>query len=186
MGNILIVGGAGYIGSQTNMLLSKSGFKTVVFDNLSTGYLRLARNRFIPVGNGLNRRTLVYDKDVGFAAVLAISHPAAAGRVFNVTDGEFHTLTEIIGTICAALGHKPPRVTLPVGPCRLLAGSIEMGCRALGLTPPVSRAMIDKYTEDIAVSGSLIKQELGFSPKYSLKAGWEETIKEMREGGVVR
>ena len=25
----------------------------------------LARNRFIPLGNGLNRRTLVYDKDVG-------------------------------------------------------------------------------------------------------------------------
>ena len=52
----------------------------------------LARNRFIPIGNGLNRRTLVYDKDVGRAAVLAVSHPAAAGRVFNVTDGEFHTL----------------------------------------------------------------------------------------------
>jgi UDP-glucose 4-epimerase len=27
----------------------------------------LARHRFIPVGNGLNRRTLVYDKDVGRA-----------------------------------------------------------------------------------------------------------------------
>ena len=52
----------------------------------------MARNRFIPIGNGLNRRMLVYDKDVGRAAVLAVSHPAAAGRVFNVTDGEFHTL----------------------------------------------------------------------------------------------
>ena len=47
---------------------------------------------FIPVGSGLNRRTLVYDKDVGRAAALAVSHPAAAGRVFNVTDGGFHTL----------------------------------------------------------------------------------------------
>ncbi len=37
----------------------------------------LARNRFIPIGNGLNRRTLVYDKDVGSAVVLAVSHPAA-------------------------------------------------------------------------------------------------------------
>jgi nucleoside-diphosphate-sugar epimerase len=43
----------------------------------------LARNRFIPIGKGLNRRTLVYDKDVGRAAALAVSHPAAAGRVFN-------------------------------------------------------------------------------------------------------
>lgn len=89
----------------------------------------LARNRFIPVGNGLNRRTLVYDKDAGFAAVLAVSHPAAAGRVFNVTDGEFHTLNDIIGAICSALGRKPPGVSLPVGPCRLLAGFQTGGAR---------------------------------------------------------
>ncbi len=65
---------------------------------------------FIPVGNGINRRTLVYDKDVGRAAALAVSHPAAAGRVFNVTDGGFHSLNEIIESICAALGRKPPRL----------------------------------------------------------------------------
>ena len=74
----------------------------------------LARHRFIPIGNGLNRRTLVYDKDVGRAAVLAVSHPAAAGRVFNVTDGAFHTLNDIIESICSALGRKPPRFSLPV------------------------------------------------------------------------
>lgn len=43
MKNILIVGGAGYIGSQTNKLLSRRGYKTVVFDNLSTGHRSLAR-----------------------------------------------------------------------------------------------------------------------------------------------
>ena len=82
---------------------------------------------FIPVGNGLNRRTLGYDKDVGRAAALAVSHPAAAGRVFNVTDGEFHTLNEIIESICSALGRKPPRLSLPVGPTRTLIGLIEIG-----------------------------------------------------------
>jgi len=82
----------------------------------------LARHRFIPIGNGLNRRTLVYDKDVGRAAVLAVSHPAAAGRVFNVRDGGFHTLNEIIESICSALDRKPPRLSLPVGPTRTLIG----------------------------------------------------------------
>jgi len=140
----------------------------------------LARHRFIPIGSGLNRRTLVYDKDVGRAAVLAISHPAAAGRVFNVTDGEFHTLNEIIESICAALGRKPPRLSLPVGPTRTLIGLIEKGGHAIGLKPPVTMAIIDKYTEDIAVDGSLIQKELGFMPQYDLKTGWEETIREMR------
>jgi UDP-glucose 4-epimerase len=74
----------------------------------------LARNRFIPIGDGLNRRTLVYDKDVGRAAALAVFHPAAAGRIFNVTDGKFHTLNEIIESICSALGRKPPWLSLPL------------------------------------------------------------------------
>ncbi|MFH1974995.1 MAG: NAD-dependent epimerase/dehydratase family protein [Pseudomonadota bacterium] len=141
----------------------------------------LAGNRFIPIGNGLNRRTLVYDKDVGCAAALAVSHPAAAGRVFNVTDGGFHTLNEIIESICSALGRKPPRLSLPVGPTRTLIGLIEKGSHAIGIKPPVTRAIIDKYIEDIAVNGSLIQKELGFVPQYDLKTGWEETIREMRE-----
>lgn len=35
---ILIVGGAGYIGSHVNKLLSSLGYKTIVFDNLSCGH----------------------------------------------------------------------------------------------------------------------------------------------------
>jgi UDP-glucose 4-epimerase len=35
---ILIVGGAGYIGSHTNKLLAAKGFKTVIFDNLCAGH----------------------------------------------------------------------------------------------------------------------------------------------------
>lgn len=140
----------------------------------------LARNRFIPVGNGLNRRTLVYDKDVGRAAVLAVSHPASAGRVFNVTDGEFHPLNEIIKSICASLGRKPPWVSLPMGPTQTLIRLIEEGSYVIGLKPPITQEMIDKYTEDIAVDGSLIQKELGFIPQYDLKTGWKETIEEMR------
>ena len=35
---ILILGGAGYIGSHTNKLLSKNGYKTIVYDNLTYGH----------------------------------------------------------------------------------------------------------------------------------------------------
>lgn len=35
--NILVVGGAGYIGSHVNKELHKAGYNTVVYDNLSTG-----------------------------------------------------------------------------------------------------------------------------------------------------
>jgi len=102
-------------------------------------------------------------------------------RIFNVTDGAFHTLKDIIESICSALGRKPPRMSLPAGLSRVLAGVIEKVGRSMGLKPPAIRTMIDKYTEDIAVDGSLIQKELGFVPQYDLKTGWEETIKEMRQ-----
>jgi len=138
---------------------------------------------FIPVGNGLNRRTIVYDKDVGRAAALAVPHPAAVGRVFNVTDGGFHTLNEIIESICAALGRKPPRLSLPAGPTRTLVRLLEKGSHAIGLKTPVTREMINKYTEDIAVSSQRIQTELRFKPQYDLESGWRETVQEMRQSG---
>ena len=140
----------------------------------------LSCHRFIPVGNGLNRRTLIYDIDVGRATMQAISHPAAAGRLYNVTDGGFHTLNEIIEAICSSLGRTPPRLSLPIEPTRTLIHLMETGIRAVGLKSPVVREMIDKYTEDIAVDGSLFQNEIGFVPQYDLKTGWEETIREMR------
>lgn len=36
--NILVTGGAGYIGSITNSLLRERGFQTIIFDNLSNGH----------------------------------------------------------------------------------------------------------------------------------------------------
>ncbi len=62
---------------------------------------------------------------------------------------------------------------------RILANS---GQAPSPIIPLVTPGMIDKYTEDIAVDGSLIQRELGFMPQYDLKAGWEETIREMRAG----
>ena len=145
----------------------------------------LARGRFVPIGTGLNRRTLVYDKDAAAATVLAMQHPAAAGRIYNVSDGEFHTLNEIIAAMCAALGRRPPRLSLPAGPVRLVAGILEDAGRLVGQPSPFVRATVDKYTEDIAVSSRRIQIELGFAPEYGLAAGWQETVAELRRTGEI-
>lgn len=40
---ILVLGGAGYIGSHAACALRRSGYEVVLYDNLSTGYRRLAQ-----------------------------------------------------------------------------------------------------------------------------------------------
>lgn len=147
-------------------------------------YLRLlrsmAKGRFVPIGDGRNRRTLIYDKDAARAAVGALQHPAAAGEIFNVSDGHFHTMTEITRAMCLALGRTLPRITLPVGPVRFLAGLLEDAARIINLRLPIGRETIDKYIEDVAVSSKRIQTQLGFVPKFDLKAGWQETIQIMK------
>jgi nucleoside-diphosphate-sugar epimerase len=139
----------------------------------------LARRRFVPVGDGSNRRTLIYDRDGARASLLAVQHPNAAGKVYNVSDGQFPTLKEIIVAIYQALGRTPPRFSVPVGPARFMAGLMEDTFRFVGRKFPIGRETIDKYTEDIAVDSQRIQNELGFKPQYDLQLGWQETIQEM-------
>lgn len=143
----------------------------------------LARGRFVPIGKGSNRRTLIYVKDVARATVLALQHPAAAGRVFNVSDGTFHTLGNIIDVMCQALGRRSPQLSLPIGPMRFAAGLAEDLAHLVGVQSPIMRATIDKYTEDVAVDSQSIQNELGFIPEYDLLAGWKDAVQEMRRSG---
>jgi nucleoside-diphosphate-sugar epimerase len=144
----------------------------------------LSRVQFISIGDGHNRRTLVYERDVARAVMLAMQHPTAAGKIYNVSDGQFHTVTEINDVICETLGHsRLPRLSIPILPARLVAGGLEDVAGLIGLRSPIVRATIDKYIEDVAVDSQRIQTELGFMPLYNLQTGWQETIQELRKSG---
>jgi nucleoside-diphosphate-sugar epimerase len=142
--------------------------------------MALEKGRFVPIGPGENRRTMIYDKDVAKAAVLTLCHPVAAGRLYNVSDGQYHRLEEIMMAMCRALGRIPPRFSLPAAPVRFTVGVFEDALKMIGLKPPVTRATIDKYLEDVAVDSQLIQKELGFTPEFDLIPGWEGAVREMR------
>lgn len=139
----------------------------------------LDRWRFVPVGRGDNLRTLVFEADLASATALAARHPAAAGRVYNVSDGTPHRLREIIVAICVALGRRPPRLHAPVGPVRAAVRAASLFDRRLP-------RMLDKYLEEVAVDASRIQAELGFRPKFGLREGWYATVEEMRRRGKLK
>lgn len=134
----------------------------------------LQKGFFIKVGQGLNRRTLVYIHDVCRAAVLAAEHPNASGKIYNVSDGRIYTMKEIIAAICKALGTKTPRLSLPANQARASLGAIEDTLRFFGHSISIGRHTIDKLVEDLAVSADRIQQELGFVPQFSLPEGWND------------
>jgi len=180
---------------------TKARAEGIVLDGLPAVVLRLAavygpgmkgnyprllealRRGFFPmIGDGRNRRTLVFISDVCQAALLAAEHPNAVGQIYNVTDGEVHTLQEVIKAICDALGKRPPRFALPRSLVRPAFGLMEDGFGLFGRRSPIGRSTVDKILEDLAVSGDRIKRNLGFRPKYDLLSGWQETIQQIASG----
>ena len=172
----LVIEARGCEGNNIGVVLRLAA---VYGSRMKGNYVRLAdairRGRFVLVGSGENRRTLVHQSDAARAAILA-AETAVGGSIYNVTDGSIHTLNQIIEAISAALGKSPPRLSVPVTPVRAGLAAAEGLARALRITPPVNRNLLEKFLEDIAVDGGKIRRELGFQPQVDLQAGWQEAL----------
>lgn len=138
----------------------------------------LKKGLFFQIGDGTNRRTLVHVKDVCEAALLAASAPQAVGALFHVTDGRIHTMSAIIDAICSAIGRPAPRAHVPVSWVRQIAAAIQIGFSIFGKPAPITTALVDKFVEDVAVSGDQIQHKLGFHPRYDLIEGWRNVLLE--------
>lgn len=74
---VLVIGGAGYIGSHAARALKRGGHEVIVFDNLSTGYERLASGFELIKGDILDAQVL----NGALSRVDAIMHFAAHAYV---------------------------------------------------------------------------------------------------------
>jgi nucleoside-diphosphate-sugar epimerase len=101
-------------------------------------------------GDGEQTRDFIFISDIVNGNILAATHPAAPGQVFNLSSGEVHTVLQLIGIIREVTGKEVPYSHAP-----FRAGEVRH-----------SKANIDKA-----------KKILGFSPKTDLKTGirltWE-------------
>jgi UDP-glucose 4-epimerase len=98
MSNILVAGGAGYIGSHTCLDLFNKGFIPVVYDNLSNGHAEFVKWGPLEVGDIRDRRRL--DEVFRKYDPLAIIHFAAAIEVSDsIRDPGSYYDNNVSGTI---------------------------------------------------------------------------------------
>lgn len=95
---ILVIGGAGYIGSHVVKDLLKAGHKITVFDNLSSGLRQnlFSENTFVH-GDILQYPSLVKTMQAGFDAVFHFAAFKAAGE--SMLAPEKYSLNNITGTL---------------------------------------------------------------------------------------
>lgn len=123
--------------------------------NPYTGVLAIFASRLLngrpPLINedGEQRRDFVNVRDVVQACVLALEHPAAAGRVFNVGSGESHSVRQIAEMLGDALGVSEirPEITgrYRVGDIRNCFADISLARELLGYQPkiPLSAGLVE-------------------------------------------
>jgi len=131
---------------------------------------------FLPIGDGQNRRTMIYIDDLVQAAILAAIHPGAAGATFNVTDGMIHSLNEVVAAIAHALEKTPPRLHLPGRPVQKMTDLADRLSEILHLPASKLRPLVDKIMEDVAARGDALCRQLAFHPRYDLKGGWQAAL----------
>jgi UDP-glucose 4-epimerase len=98
MTNILVVGGAGYIGAHTCLDLSNKGYEPVVYDNLGNGHAEFVKWGMLEEGDIRDRKRL--DEVLLRHKPAAIVHFAALAEVGeSVRDPLAYFETNVAGTI---------------------------------------------------------------------------------------
>jgi UDP-glucose 4-epimerase len=133
---ILVVGGAGFIGSHVNKMLLEAGFKTIVFDNLSRGNPRSVVSGELIIGDLANYKDiqLVFEKFpikavMHFAAFTdvgeSVLEPALyyANNVFSTLNllncmREYEVKTFIFSSSAAIFGYPQEKKITEHHPCQ--------------------------------------------------------------------
>jgi dihydroflavonol-4-reductase len=135
----------------------------------------IRRGLFCTFGRGEGTYHLVYIKDLVDGIVLCGEHPDAIGETFILAGPRYTTINELVARVAAAVGVPPPRVRAPLTPLLAAAWLCEMGCKPLGLEPPLHRRRCDFFTKARGFSSAKARRMLGYAPAVDLDEGLRAT-----------
>lgn len=124
----------------------------------------VARGIPLPLGAIDNRRSLVAVDNLADFTLTCIDHPAAAGELFLVSDGEDLSTTDLIRRMARAMG-RPARL-IPVPAPVLMAAAALVG----------KRDAARRLTESLQVDISKARQLLNWVPPISVDEGLRRAV----------
>ncbi len=149
--------------------------------NLPRMIAAVDRNRFPPLPETGNRRSMVYVEDVVQAALLAADNDRAAGQVYIVTDGKGYSTRQIYEWICSALGKPIPRWTVPPGLLRSAALAGDLIGTVRGRSFAFNSRALEKLLGSAWYSSRKITEELGYHPSCDVERALPEMIAAYRQ-----
>jgi UDP-glucose-4-epimerase GalE len=94
---VVVLGGAGYVGSHAARALARTGYEVHVYDNLSSGYVEFTKRFALVIGDIRDRQTL-FKTIQGAEAVLHFAAHAYVGE--SVSDPRKYFANNVEGSLC--------------------------------------------------------------------------------------
>jgi nucleoside-diphosphate-sugar epimerase len=137
------------------------------------------RGRFLWIGDGQNRKSLVHVEDAASACALAATRPLSTHfRTFNIAT-EPCTMREIVSTLACSLGRRPPSIHVPAR-IPLTAAAITSNIPGLATRARRFRSTLDKWLSDEVFDATLFRDTFGWHPKISLDRGLARQVAQYR------
>jgi nucleoside-diphosphate-sugar epimerase len=153
-----------------------------------TTFFRLIRaGRFPVVGDGEQRRSMVYVDNLVDGVIAAELTPAAKGKGYWVADERAYTVNEIVATVGRALTDEGFIVKAPTTRLPAIAGRVaEFADRIVqGLGRYQQQLhVLGEMNHTIACDISATRAELGYQPRVELYEGMRTSIRWCLEQGL--
>ena len=133
--------------------------------------------RFVMMGKGLNKRSMVYVGNVVAAAMAVVDREEIYSKIYIVTDGIDYTVKNLYKIIAQGLDKKPFPFYVPIRLAKGFALLGDIGGKIMRNPLPFNSDVLRKLTSSLTFSSQRIQEEIGFEPKYNLYNTIDETIK---------
>jgi nucleoside-diphosphate-sugar epimerase len=139
------------------------------------------RSMFL-VDRGRHLAGLLYVENLVDAVTLALTHDAAPGHAFDLTDGLDVTWRRFADDLAAGLGAKPVRWSVPYPVALGLGAGLEHGYRALRRAtrlrtrPLLSRQAVHVLGRDQDFDNREAREVLGWEPRVGYEDGLAATL----------
>lgn len=125
--------------------------------------------RFVWIGRGLNRKSLIHREDVARACLAVLRAPSTGTAIYNVS-GEPCTMREVVEALAKALGRRLPRWYLPAAPVLNMARLVSLAACGRGRLGNL-QVMLSKWLTDELYDASKFHQMYDVKPQVSLEEG---------------
>ena len=124
----------------------------------------------LPLGAVANKRSFIFVDNLCDALLKCVTHPAAAGRTYLISDGNDISTAELVEAMALALNRPVRLLSVPVSLIRTAAKTVGRG------------AVVDRLTQSLVVDSSNISKDLEWCPPYTVAHGLGVTAEWYRSG----